>query len=469
MGQKKKSSRCWQDITTHDFRIDPPGAYGQKTMVNKADIDFMPETYAAEVESLPVAAHAVLWLTAIFFISAIIWANFATLDEVARAEGRVIPSSQLQVIQNLEGGILNEILVVEGQLVKKGATLLLLDDTRFASSFNEGLLNSLALEARIARLKAEANDLPFRTPANVSADGLDHYIDEQNLFIARQREQLSAIDILNQQLSQHQQTLAELNAEEQKLARNAELSRKELSLTEPLVKTGAVSQVELLRIQVAVNESVGQLEIIQLSIPKAQAVIAEAKEKVYERQQQFKLDAQTELSETKTQLSRLEFSNVTLKDRVNRTDVKSPVDGTVKQVLVNTVGAVIQPGMDLLEIVPANDTLLIEAMIRPSDIAFIHPGQRATVKLTAYDFAIYGGLDSVLELISADTITDERGEHFFQIHVRTDKNHLGPDNNPLPIIPGMIATVDILTGQKTVMDYLLKPLKRAQAAALSER
>jgi adhesin transport system membrane fusion protein len=138
-------------------------------------------------------------------------------------------------------------------------------------------------------------------------------------------------------------------------------------------------------------------------------------------------------------------------------------------VLVNTVGAVIQPGMDLLEIVPANDTLLIEAMIRPSDIAFIHPGQRATVKLTAYDFAIYGGLDSVLELISADTITDERGEHFFQIQVRTDKNHLGPDNNPLPIIPGMIATVDILTGQKTVMDYLLKPLKRAQAAALSER
>ena len=230
-----------------------------------------------------------------------------------------------------------------------------------------------------------------------------------------------------------------------------------------------MSQVELLRIQVAVNESVGQLEIIQLSIPKAQAVIAEAKEKVYERQQQFKLDAQTELSETKTQLSRLEFSNVTLKDRVNRTDVKSPVDGTVKQVLVNTVGAVIQPGMDLLEIVPANDTLLIEAMIRPSDIAFIHPGQRATVKLTAYDFAIYGGLDSVLELISADTITDDRGEHFFQIHVRTDKNHLGPDNNPLPIIPGMIATVDILTGQKTVMDYLLKPLKRAQAAALSER
>jgi adhesin transport system membrane fusion protein len=438
-------------------------------MVNKADLDFMPETYAAEVESVPVAIHAVLWLTAIFFISAIVWANFATLDVVARAQGRVIPSSQLQVIQNLEGGILREVLVEEGQLVKKGATLLLLDDTRFASSFNEGLLNSLSLEAKITRLEAEANDLPYITPEGLSIDALDHYTNEQNLFIARQREQNSALDILSQQLSQHHQTLAELDAEEQKLARNAAFAEKELSLTEPLVKTGAVSQVELLRLQVGVNESMGQLEVIQLSIPKALAVIAEAEEKIQERRQQFKLDAQTELNETKNQLSRLTFSNIALKDRVNRTDVRSPVEGTVKQILVNTVGAVIQPGMDLLEIVPANDTLLVEAMIRPADIAFIHPGQRATVKLSAYDFAIYGGLDSVLELISADTITDERGEHFFQIQVRTDKNHLGPDTTPLPIIPGMVATVDILTGEKTVMDYLLKPLKRAQEAALSER
>jgi adhesin transport system membrane fusion protein len=145
------------------------------------------------------------------------------------------------------------------------------------------------------------------------------------------------------------------------------------------------------------------------------------------------------------------------------------VDGTVKQILVNTIGGIIQPGMDLIEIVPANDTLLVEAKIRPSDIAFIHPGQKATVKLTAYDFSIYGGLDSVLELISADTITDERGEHFFQIQVRTNRNYLGSKENPLPIMPGMIASVDILTGKKTVMDYILKPLKRAQASALSER
>jgi len=197
--------------------------------------------------------------------------------------------------------------------------------------------------------------------------------------------------------------------------------------------------------------------------------VAEADQKIRERKQQFISAAQAELNDTKTELGRLNISNVALEDRVNRTTVKSPVDGTVNRILVNTIGAVIQPGMDLLEIVPTNDTLLIEAKIRPSDIAFIYPGQKATVKLTAYDFSIYGGLDSVLELISADTIIDERGEHFFQIRVRTRKNHLGTEENPLPIIPGMVATVDIMTGQKSVMDYLLKPLKRAQATALSER
>ncbi len=235
------------------------------------------------------------------------------------------------------------------------------------------------------------------------------------------------------------------------------------------MKTGAVSEVELLRLRVAVNDSLGLLEVNELAIPKAEAVIAEAKEKIVEKRQQFSLEAQAELNEVQTQLSRLSISNIALEDRVKRTEVKSPVDGTVSQILVNTIGAVIQPGMDLVEIVPSNDTLLIEARIRPADIAFIHPGQQATVKLTAYDFSIYGGLDSVLELISADTITDEQGEHFFQIQVRTNRNYLGSDENSLPIIPGMIATVDIMTGEKTVMDYLLKPLKRAQENALSER
>ena len=435
----------------------------------KTDIDFMPDTHAAELESLPLASHMILWLSTAFVLIAIIWANFATLDEVAHAEGRVIPSGQIQVVQNLEGGILSEVNIKAGDFVSAGQILLLLDDTRFASSFREGTLSVLTLRARVARLEAEIDEIPFTSIPGFSEEHQDILDDEILLYNSRQQELESSLSILRQQRTQYEQGLAELKAAKNKLTRNAALAKKELEITEPLVESGAVSQVELLRLQAAVNDSLGQLEETSIAIPGSEAAVAEANQKIEERRQQFQSAAQAELNEAKTDLSRLNISNVALKDRVNRTTVKSPVDGTVNQVLVNTIGAVIQPGMDLIEIVPSNDTLLVEAHIRPSDIAFIHPGGKATVKLTAYDFSIYGGLDSVLEVISADSITDERGENFFRIRVRTSKNHLGSSENPLPIIPGMVATVDIMTGQKTVMDYILKPLKRAQAAALTER
>jgi len=198
-------------------------------------------------------------------------------------------------------------------------------------------------------------------------------------------------------------------------------------------------------------------------------MIQEAEEKIIERQQQFKSQAQEELTLVRAELSRLTFSNIALQDRVARTEVRSPVEGVVNRILVTTRGAVIQPGMDLIEIVPTNDTLLVNAKVRPVDIAFIRPGQKAMVKLTAYDYAIYGGLEATLEQIGADTIVDETGEHYFQIRVRTEKNHLGTEIAPLPIMTGMVASVDIITGEKTVMDYLLKPIKRATANALRER
>ena len=433
------------------------------------ELDFMPETHAAEIESVPVSLHLVIWLSVAFLVAALVWAANAKLDEVARAEGRVIPSSQIQIVQNLEGGILAEVMAREGDSIKAGQSLMRLDDTRFASSFNESRLSYLAVEASIARLEAEIAGIPFTVPEGFPIEHSSLIDDESELFHRRAEEMGSAIDILSQQLTQQQQGLAELRAETAKLEVSARLAQEEFRITEPLVETGAVSQVELLRLQGAVNESEGRLEVTRLAIPKAAALIAEAERKIRERGEQFLREAQTELNEARTQHSKLAISSVALQDRVRRTDIQSPVDGTVKQILVNTVGAVIQPGMDLVEIVPANDTLLIEAKVRPADIAFLRPGQHATVKLTAYDFSIYGGLDSELELISADTINDERGEYFFKIQVRTQRNYLGTENNPLPIIPGMIATVNIMTGEKTVLDYLLKPLKRAQANALSER
>ena len=400
---------------------------------------------------------------------AIVWANFAQLDEITRAEGRVIPSSQVQVIQNLEGGILREILVKEGDQVAEGQVLLQIDDTRFTSSLNESQSKATALRFRILRLESEISMQPMVQPEELSSTEQQTFDDEAQLYQSRQEELSSSLAILKQQLNQHKQTKEELQRELQKLEQAADYAKQELTMTAPLVETGAVSQVELLRLKAALNEVQGRLEGVGLKIPNQDSVISEANQKIVERQQQFTATAQEELTATRSDLGRLNFSSIALEDRVARTEVRSPVDGIVNQILVTTESAVVQPGMDLLEIVPLNDTLLVNAKVRPVDIAFIRPGQRASVKLSAYDFAIYGGLEAELEQISADTIVDESGEHFFQIRVRTSKNHLGTETAPLPIMPGMSATVDINTGQKTVMSYLLKPLKRATATAMTER
>ena len=414
-------------------------------------------------------SHLSLWLTCAFVVIAIVWANFASLEEIARAEGRVIPSSQTQFVQNLEGGILRRILVEEGERVTKGQVLLQIDDTRFASTLNESIAASSALRFRILRLTAELAGTAMSTPVGLSELEQQSLDDERALYQSRQEELASSLGVLNQQLNQHRQTRAELMREVEKLEQAAAYAQQELLMTAPLVETGAVSQVELIRLKAAVNEAEGRLDTIALKLPNQDSVIAEAEEKIAERQQRFRSLAQLDLTDARAALDRLNFSSVALLDRVDRTEVRSPVDGIVNQLLVTSQNAVIQPGMDLIEIVPLNDTLLISAKVRPIDIAFIRPGQRATVKLTAYDFAIYGGLDATLEHISADTLVDETGEYFFQIRVRTTQNYLGNQTNPLPIMPGMIATVDITTGQKTVMDYLLKPLKRATATALTER
>jgi len=414
-------------------------------------------------------AHFMLWSISSFILLALLWANFATLEEVTRADGRVIPSSQIQTIQNFEGGILSEVLVKEGDQVAQGDSLLRIDDTRFNSSFQENQSTIDSLNFRALRLEAEISGTELKAPEGLSTDHSRLLSEELRLFESRQIELSSAISILKEQRQQHIQSKEELERELVKLSQNAQLAEQELEITAPLVDRGAVSQVELLRLKMAVNEANGRLETARLKLPSAASMIQEAEEKIIERQQQFKSQAQEELTLVRAELSRLTFSNIALQDRVARTEVRSPVEGVVNRILVTTRGAVIQPGMDLIEIVPTNDTLLVNAKVRPVDIAFIRPGQKAMVKLTAYDYAIYGGLEATLEQIGADTIVDETGEHYFQIRVRTEKNHLGSEIAPLPIMTGMVASVDIITGEKTVMDYLLKPIKRATANALRER
>lgn len=416
-----------------------------------------------------VFSHLILWLTVVLVATAGVWANYATLDEVTRGTGKVIPSHHVQTVQDLEGGIVSEILVKEGEVVEKGQVLLRIDDTRFASSYRESQVKSQAVQAKIARLTAEVEGKPFKLPNNLKPEEKEFMVSEQTLALSRQTELQANTDILNQQKNQKKQEINELKSREKQLQQSYELAQRQLQITEPLVKKGVMSEVELLRLQREISTIKGDLDSTHLNIPRAEAAVSEADHKLEQLKVNFRTTALADLNEAKAQLSQSSESNVALKDRVTRTAVRSPLKGTIKQLKVTTIGGVVQPGMDLVEIVPLADNLLVEAQIRPSDIAFLRPGQDVMVKFTAYDFSIFGGLKATLEHISADTIVNERGEAFFLIRVRTERNYLGKKEKSLPIIPGMTVTVDILTGKKTLLTYLLKPIKKAQEMALRER
>jgi adhesin transport system membrane fusion protein len=258
-----------------------------------------------------------------------------------------------------------------------------------------------------------------------------------------------------------------VRAKREQASQSYSLTAKELEMTRPLAKSGAISDVELLRLERDVARYRGERDSANSDIPRLEAAVAEANRKMQEQELNFRNIARSELSETNAKLSALQEGSSALEDRVKQTEIRSPVNGTIKQLKVNTVGGVVQPGKDLVEVVPSDDALLLEARVLPRDIAFLHPGQRALVKFTAYDFATYGGLEATLEHISADTVVDEKGNAFFLVRVRTLSNSIGQQK--FPIIPGMVAEVDILTGKKSVLAYLMKPILRAKERALTER
>lgn len=434
------------------------------------DQTYITDVNAASMYGASIQSHIILWMAFSFIIIAIIWADFAELDEVTRGSGKTIPSSHIQVIQNLEGGILAEILVREGQVVEKNQPLLQLDAVRFASSLNENKLKYYELLAATARLSAEVDNTPLVIPDIVLKIAPEIAENAKQLFESRRKELNASTKILDQQIIQQEQELIELSAKTKQIARSYQLLKEEVDMSAPLVEEGAMSKVELLRIQREANDLKGQLTAARLSIPRIQSFLDEGKNKLAETKIRFQTKALEELNQTKAELDRTGESTLALEDRVTRTRVLSPVKGIIKQLKVTTVGGVVQPGMDLVEIVPLEDKLLIEAEVRPADIAFLHPGQKAMVKLTAYDFSIYGGLEAELEHISADTITNEEdGESYYIIRLRTNKNYLEKNGAKLNIIAGMTADVDILTGKKSVLDYILKPILKAKERALKER
>ena len=436
----------------------------------KEDQAFLSDVNSANLYGASIQSHVILWLSFSFVVVAIIWASVAELDEVTRGIGKTIPSSHVQVLQNLEGGILSAILVEEGQLVEKGQALLKLDTVRFASSFNETKLTYYELLATVARLKAEVNKKPLVIPEEVRLEAPVIASDAKRLLSSRKKELAANQRIFLAQIQQKKQDLVELQSKARKISISYKLLKEELAMTEPLVSEGAISRVEVLRLRRSANDLKGDLTASRLAIPRLKSSIKEAKNKLSELEIRFHTDALEELNATKAKLDRTSETVLALEDRVARTQIISPVKGTIKQLKVTTIGGIVQPGMDLVEIVPLEDNLLIEAEVRPADIAFLHPGQKATIKLTAYDFAIYGGLEAILEHISPDTIiNEETRESFYLIRLRTDKNYLEHNGEHFNIIAGMTAEVNILTGKKTVLDYLLKPILKARSRALQER
>ncbi|WP_017478021.1 MULTISPECIES: HlyD family type I secretion periplasmic adaptor subunit [unclassified Pseudomonas] len=430
----------------------------------------LPEVNKALIEDAPRVIRLTIWAIIAFFLFLVGWAYFSSIDEVTRGDGKAIPSSKLQKIQNLEGGIVAELYVKEGQIVEAGAPLIRLDDTRFVSNAGETEALRLSMLLRVERLSAQVDDRPLNIPDDVLKAAPSQAASERSLYDSRRQQLKDEVGGLQEQLVQRQQELREFSSKQGQYRNQLSLQRQEINMSEPLVAQGAVSPVEVLRLKRAEMETRGQLDATTLAIPRAESAIKEVQRKIDETRGKFRSEALTQLNEARTELNKAASTGKALEDRVSRTLVTSPVRGIVKQLLVNTVGGVIQPGSDMVEIVPLDDTLLVEAKIRPQDIAFLHPGQEAVVKFTAYDYTIYGGLKAKLERIGADTITDEdKKTTYYMITLRTDRSHLGTDEKPLIIIPGMVASVDIITGQKSILSYLLKPILRARAEALHER
>ncbi|WP_221076091.1 HlyD family type I secretion periplasmic adaptor subunit [Agarivorans aestuarii] len=460
-----------------------------KQDLSEAELKFVDDINAAILMKTPRRSKRLLWLIFILLACALYWAHWAKVDEVTVGSGKVIPSQQIQMIQNLEGGILKQILVKEGEQVEPAQPLLLIDDTRFRSDFREQQQRVINLEGDVARLKSEIASIQL-TPElptqqwrdQVQVVEVDIAFDDQfkqkypSEVTGQQLQKSARLSALQNQLSitagqieQKQQELLELKSKTSHVNTSYNLALEELRITKPLAEEGIVSQVEILKLRRQANDLNGELQGSKLLEPKIVSAISETIFKRRDIALNFLSEARRELNQIEAELQPLSEGQVGLRDRVDRTSVVSPVKGTVKKIYINTVGGVVQPGMSIMEIVPIEDNLLVEAKIQPKDIAFLRPGLKTVVKFSAYDFSIYGGLDGQLEHISADTILDEEGNSYYLVRVRTDKNYLGNDEAPLPIIPGMLSSVDIITGKKSILDYLLKPIIKAQQSALRER
>ncbi len=421
-------------------------------------------------DDLPLSRHLLLVTIASFFVIFILWANLATLDEVTRGEGKIIPSSDIQAVQILEAGIVEEFMVKEGDLVEAGQILMRLSDIEASSDLGANKVRYLGLLASITRLQAEAEGRKTLTfPEEVMKGAPGNVAEEMNSFRANQQQLQGQMNIFQQQLMQREQEVRELTTRVSDIRGVLSLQRQEKAMIAPLVAQGSAPKMELLQLERVIKEKQGELNTALSGVKQTKAAVEEAKARIDDLKTTAQAAAQTELSAKLVEMNEIKERLSALTERKTRRELKAPVKGTIQEITVNTLGGVARPGEDIIRIVPMDDQLIVEARVRPSDRAFIYPGQKAIVKITSYDFSIYGGLEAELINISADTIENEQGEVFYRVRLRTYETELKRKGEILPIIPGMVASVDILTGEKTVMQYLLKPFIKTMDNAMNER
>ena len=435
----------------------------------KQDMAYMRSLSAAAVHRTPRYLIAVVMIFTLFVIAAFAWMNWAEIDVVIRGNGKVSPASQVQNIQSLEGGIISEILVVEGQAVTAGESLIKISDIAFSSSFEENRLLYLELSARSSRLTAEAFGRAFKAEAEVSEEAPLLVKSEKSLFDSNQQQLKETLSGLEEKISQQKSALLEAKSKQSQLKKSLNLAKKEIKIKKPLKDRGIISEVEFLQLQQREAEFEGEIEAARLSVPRINSTIEEARFNKQKEKLNFQNNAKKELNEVNAEISRIKETQTALQDRVKRTTLRSPVNGIVQRLYINTIGGVISPGNKIIDIVPQEDSLLVELEIKPADIAYVNVGQFARLKFSAYDFAIHGSLQGIVTFVSADTITDEEGKSFFVVRVKPTKPFLGAKSGELPIKIGMTAEADIITDKKTILSYLTEPVHRGIDKALRER
>ena len=437
------------------------GKTGQYNMPDEATLD-QSRLWTAQ----QVLTKRLVHCCAFTLLALLAWSAIATVPQAAHGEARVVPSQRLQVIQAVDGGVINQVFVREGELVKAGDKLVQIDITRFSSSLREKEAIDASFQFREARLMAQLNNTVLKLPEPLIKQYPDMFLQESRLLQSKLQEWSAQTQIFEQQLDQRQRELDEAQSNAAAAKRSLESAQQELASMRPLLKSGAVSPIEVLRLERDVSKARGDFEASSAQTNRLYSAIREAKQKIEETRFKQINEARTELSEVKARLASLEQNQIELSDRVNQATLKTPVDGLVQRILYNTRGAVVPAGKEVIEIVPIDEQLVFETRINPKDIAFIRPKQRASIRVTAYEYSIYGALEGTVESISADSLIDEFGRPYFSVKVTVPRLEI---DKKIRLMPGMVANVSIETEERTVLSYLTKPILRGSIQAFTEQ